>query len=60
MRDIQFDLIDACSRIIATVGRPNKAHMLAIEEQRRQFANMLHASTFCHRRACRRVHSCQG
>lgn len=60
VRDIQFDLIDACARIIDTVGRPNTPHMLAIADRRRQFANVLQAAKLCHHRTCRRVQSCQG
>jgi len=60
MREVQFDLVEACARVIDQVGRPDPARALAIADQRRQFANMLHASKFCHRRACRRIRSCQG
>jgi hypothetical protein len=60
MREIQMEIVEACGRLVEQIGRPDETHALAIADRRRQFANMLHASTFCHRAACRRVHSCQG
>ena len=60
VREVQFDLVEACGRVVAQIGRPDEARALAVAHERRQFANMLRASEFCHRRACRRVHSCQG
>ena len=60
VRELQVDLVEACARVIDRLGRNDEARSLAIADERRQFANMLHASKFCHRSACRRRQSCQG
>jgi hypothetical protein len=59
-REIQMEIVDACGRVVEKIGRPDESRALAVADARRQFANMLHASTFCHRSTCRRRRSCQG
>ena len=60
IREVQLGIIDACARLVDQLARKDETSALALADQRRQFANMLHASAVCHRRACRRTQSCQG
>ncbi len=59
-RQIQLKLVGAFERIVDQLTQEQERHALARADERRQFANMLHASEFCTHRRCRRTHSCQG
>ena len=57
---LQMNVLDAFEHILAQVAREQETDALARADERRQYANMLHAAEVCSRRRCRRTHSCQG
>ena len=59
-RQVQLRLVDVCERIVDQLTQAQERHALARADERRQFANMLHAAEVCSRPRCRRTRSCQG
>ena len=59
-RQVQLRLVDVCERIVDQLTQAQERHALARADQRRQYANMLHAAEVCSRPRCRRTRSCQG
>ena len=57
---LQLNVLDAFEHILAQIAQRQQTDALARADERRQYANMLHAADFCSRRRCRRMRSCQG
>ena len=57
---LQMNVLDAFEHILNQLAHEQEQSALAVADERRQFANMLHASEFCTHRRCRRTRSCQG
>jgi hypothetical protein len=57
---LHMNVLDAFEHILNQLAHGQEQGALAVADERRQFANMLHASEFCTHRRCRRTRSCQG
>ena len=59
-RQVQLTIVDACERIVDQLTQAQKRRALARADERRRYANMLHAPEVCSRPRCRRTQICQG
>lgn len=60
IRATQLKLVEACERNVDEITSRQEARALSVADERRQYANALHASKVCARPRCRRTQSCQG
>ncbi len=60
IRLIQQKMLDACEQNVEKLVHQQETSRLARADERRQFANLLHASQVCAKPICRRRRSCQG
>lgn len=58
--EMQARMLDAFEHVLDGLAREQTTRALAVADERRQYANALHAAQFCAHAHCRGRRSCQG